>query len=337
MTGQSSAGVTNDDAIDSTATVVATSQDANSEQQEQSSSSEDVTETTLADVVRNAAKAVEAPESSDRKNGGEAEQSTDDKSASEQGQTPNADDAKPKDDDVPFHKHPRWQEKLKVERELRQQVDTFKASHEQFEQIQGFMRSNALEAQEVANGFEIMALMRRDPEAAFQRLQPYLQQLEMVTGRKLPEDLQKRVEDGVADEATAREAALLRIETQRRHAAEQSTNQVLAQQTQVQAIQTIQSAVSVVERELQSGDPDYARKQPFVMDRVRALILEQQPRTPEEATAIVRQAHSEISDRLKPMIQRKPVSTATSGNSASGGQAAPKSFAEAVRLAAAGK
>jgi hypothetical protein len=37
------------------------------------------------------------------------------------------------------------------------------------------------------------------------------------------------------------------------------------------------------------------------------------------------------------MIQRKPVSTATSGNSASGGQAAPKSFAEAVRLAAAGK
>ena len=327
MTGQSSAGVTNDDAIDSTATAVASNQDANSEQQVQSSSTEDETEVTLADVVRNAAKAPEEPASSDRKDG-ETEQSTEGEKPAD-GETPAADD-KLKDDDVPFHKHPRWQE-------LKRERDTFRQGHEQFEQIQGYMRSNSLDAQEVATGFEIMALMRRDPEAAYQKLQPYLQQLEMVTGRKLPEDLQKRVEDGVADEQTAREAALLRVETQRRNAEQQAAQQTQAQQTQAHQIQTIQSAVGVVERELQSGDPDYARKQPFVMDRVRALILEKQPRTPEEATAIVRQAHTEISDRLKPMIQRKPVTTATSGNSAAGSTAAPKSFAEAVRLAAAGK
>jgi hypothetical protein len=307
-------------------------QDANSEQQVQSSSTEDATDATLASVIRDAIKPEKAdvPASSDRENGGETDESNGGAKQVVDGEKPTneADKTPAEDADVPFHKHPRW-------KQLKQERDTFKASHEQFEQIQGFMASNHLDAAEVARGFEIMALLRNDPERAYAALQPYMQQLELVTARRLPEDLQERVNNDVLDPETAKETARLRLVAEQNQQAAQALLDERNQSQQVNQVQGIQHAVSAVEQEIQSGDPDYARKQPFVMDRVRALIIEKQPRTIEAATAIVRQAHAEISERLKPMVgQRKPVSTVTSSDSASGGSAAPKSFAEAVRQAA---
>lgn len=302
----------------------------------QSSSATDATEATLQEVIAAAVKPkedkAEDSGSSDRESGQEPTDKSGkaDAQQTQEGEIPNADGKQAEQDDskLPFHKHPRWQEVLR-------ERDSFKAGHEQFQQIQTFMEVNQLAPQEVAEGFEIMALIRRDPEQALEKLMPFVQKLELVTGRKLPDDLQKRVEDGVADEDTAREAARARFESQRRQALEQSTHETQLRNEQQLQVQQIRSAVAVVEQEIQSGDPDYARKQPFVMDRVRALIVEKQPRTPEEATAIVRQAHAEITDRLKPMVQqRKQVQNPTSGDTATSSRAAPTSLLEVVQQAA---
>jgi hypothetical protein len=332
MTVHSSAGdaVEIETEVTSTAeTAAAESQgneDANSEKQAQSSSAEDATEETLADVIRAAVKAEEpkVPASSDGKSSEETEESKPEAKDAAEAES----EAKGKDEsDVPFHKHPRWQE-------LKRERDTYKAGHEQFEQIQSFITTNGLDAKEVATGFEVMALMRQNPEKALEMLLPYVQSLELVTGRRLPEDLAQRVDDGVVDQATAQETARLRIEAERQRAHQQMAEQRQHVETQQAGVQSIQSAVRAVETEIQAGDPDYSRKQPFVMDRVRALILEERPSTPDQAVAILRRAHAEVGSLLKPMVQRKPVTTVTSGAAATSSRAEPKSLLDVVRMAA---
>jgi hypothetical protein len=330
MAAQSSAGETAASTEAQVQTEAQVNQDANSEAQS-SSAAQDAVETTLLDVVKNAVKPEEkTPESSDRERSGEAEvtEAVDEEATAEAEADPDA----PKDDsDVPFHKHPRWQE-------MKRERDSYRQGHEQYEQIQQFMQVNELAPQEVADGFEIMALMRQNPEAALEKLRPFVESLELATGRRLPEDLSKRVEDGLVDEDTARETARLRMEADRarqqaeaRSAADAERQALESQQNQVQSIQT---AVATVEQEIQASDPDYARKQSFVMDRVRSLIIEKTPRTSEDAVAIVRQAHKEISERLKPMVQRKPVTPATSGDASSSSRPTPASLLDVVRQAA---
>lgn len=310
--------------VDTTATTSTTEGD----EQAQSSSAQDATEATLESVVRAAAaktSKAQEPESSDRERSGDT--ATPEAEAAKGGEIP-ADAKTESESDVPFHKHPRWQAVLR-------ERDTYKTGHEQFEQIQGFMRTNALEPQEVADGFEIMALIRRDPGKALERLRPFVEQLELVTGARLPTDLQQRVEDGVLDDETARETAQLRIERERIAQAAQYAQQQREVQDSGARVQSIQAAVTTVEQEIRSGDPDYARKQPFVMDRVRALIAEERPQTVEASVAIVRRAHNEISERLKPLApQRKPVTPVTSGTAAKSATAAPTSMFDVVRAAA---
>lgn len=306
-------------------------QDANSEAQ--SSGAKDATEATLLDVTRKAAEQAQAkePESSDGKREAEPEKAKTDDAEGKQAEG----DKDKADEDVPFHKHPRWQEKLRKERELTRERDAYKESHERYQQIEHFMSINQLEAEEVARGFEIMALIRRDPEKALEALQPYVRDLEIATGRQLPDDLRKRVDDGVTDEDTARETARLRMEAQRR-TAEADAARSQAQATVQQAtVQQVQGAAAAVEQELRGTDPDFARKAPFIMDRVRALIAAERPQTPDEAAAIVRRAHSEVTEALKPMVaQRKPVTPVTSGAAATSGRSQPTSLLDAVRRAA---
>jgi hypothetical protein len=326
----SSAGSSKPDtAIDDGNKVIEHDDGGDANEQVQSSGTEDATESTLADVVARAAGTSEEGEGSESSTESEDEEAAEgEASEGEAGeQAAAAKDDKTEDADVPFHKHPRWQE-------LKRERDTFKSDAEQYQSIQQFMRVNQLEPEEVAAGYEIMALMRRDPQAALDKLLPYIQSLELVTGKRLPDDLAARVEDGVVDHDTAAETARLRFESQRRTAEAQASQERAQREQQSTIIQSIQSAVRSVEQEIRTADPDFARKQPFVMDRVRALIVETRPQTPEAAAAIVRQAHAEISDRLKPMIQRKPVRTLTSGDSSTSGRAAPTSLYEAIAQAA---
>lgn len=329
MTVRSSAG--NEQDLEGTTTATAADSavqgevDANGEQQTAgSSNAQDATEATLESVIRAAAapeKPAEVPASSDRKDGQDTAASTE--------VTPETTDATAAKDesDVPFHKHPRWQE-------MKRERDTYKAGHEQYEQIQTFISSNRLAPEEVASGFEIMALMRSNPELALQKIAPLVESLERVLGRKLPSDLNQRVEDGVIDQETAAETARLRIANDRA-TADAEAARVATQQTAMQThVQGIQAAVATVEQGFQTTDPDYARKQPFVLDRVRALIIEKKPRNSEEATEIVRQAHREVTDNLKPMLVRKQVITPNSGDTAAASRPEPKTLLEAVRNAA---
>ena len=130
--------------------------------------------------------------------------------------TPKEDQAKEAEADaqLPFHKHPRWQEVLRERNEAREQVVAANAQVEQLQDaatrmgnIETYAQENDLNAEEFDAGLKIMALMKSDPQAAYDALKPYMEGLEQATGLALPEDLQAAVDDGdVSLEFAQREA-----------------------------------------------------------------------------------------------------------------------------------
>jgi hypothetical protein len=239
----------------------------------------------------------------------------------------------------PFHSHPRWKEQLRVNKEQAAQIatanaqlETYKVGADQYEKIVSFCETNQLAPDEVANGFQIMALMRSNPERAYELITPLVQSLELVTGRKLPDEIRAKVDDGLVDESVAKDLAKANLRAQQAEQRVAVNDRQRAEAYEQQTMVAIQNTVTATEQAIASRDPDYSRKQPFIMDRVRVLIAERNPRTPDACKEILETAHREISERMKPLVtERRPVTSVSSGNSSTNAKPAPKTLEEVVR------
>ena len=84
-------------------------------------------------------------------------------------------EAKPEEEgqseaDVPFHNHPRWKEIVAERNSLREDSQSFHA-------ITGFMQSNGLNGEEVAEGFEIMALLKSGDQGSLTKARDWFADL----------------------------------------------------------------------------------------------------------------------------------------------------------------
>lgn len=242
---------------------------------------------------------------------------------------------------LPFHKHPRWQE-VRRERdqfrtkaaELTAQVEQLSGKAEQLDAIGGFMREHELSAEEVQQGFEIMALMKHDPAAALQKLAPHLSNLELATGNRLPEDLQEKVDAGEVTPEIARETAKARMDAAAAQARAERAGQTVERTHAQQLAQSMKSAVSEWEDGIKARDPDYSHMQSFVIDRTRVLMGQTPPRTPDEAKALVQQAYNDVKAQMRRVLPNKqPMRTVTSDKSSTTAVPTPNSFADVVRTA----
>lgn len=253
---------------------------------------------------------------------------------------------KGKDADVPFHKHPRWQEMLRERDGYKAQVESLKDKAERFDAIGAFAQQHGLNADELNQGFQIMALMKNDPQKALELLAPHLANLELATGRRLPEDLQADVENGLITAERAQELARIRLEAQtHRQRAERTEAEIRAEREREQqreqqrqaaeAARAMQGAVMQWEEGIKQRDPDYSHKQRFVTDRVRALMAEKgRPQNAEEAVALVKEAYDDVTRQMRTMLpKREQVRTVTSDQSSTRATPAPKTMEEAIRAA----
>lgn len=230
---------------------------------------------------------------------------------------------------LPFHNHPRFQQLIVQNRELQGDAKQFRA-------IDSFMTENGLLPQETAEGMIIMGLMKNDPQAAYDRLLPHMARLGEIIGKTLPDDLKKLVDEGLTTEDAAKETARLRRTAE---AATTHTKQLEnARQTEqvVQHGQAMKSAVDTWEATQRKSDPDFDRKAEDVQDRVRSLILQHgKPKTPADAVEYAKAAYKTVSERKKrdqPLKKTNTPPAQTHGSHAAA--PVPKTFAEAVRLAA---
>jgi hypothetical protein len=230
--------------------------------------------------------------------------------------------------DAPFHNHPRF-------KKLIAQRNEYRAGHEQFRKIQDYLIENGLTGQEAAEGFEVMALLKRDPAAAWAKLKPIVQNLLVVTGSVLPEDLKSRVQRGELSREAAMEMSRLRAGqqtlTQQQEFERQRQQQLAAHQAQ----QAVRAEVGSWEMAMRSRDPDFEAKYEVIEGQVlRLQRAEGLPRTPAEAKAQLDRAYQAANQMFAAQQPRRPaVKPVTGGRTAGTPRAEPTSMEEVVRRA----
>jgi len=230
-------------------------------------------------------------------------------------------------DDVPFHKHPRFKEVI-------DQRNLYKADSKEYKKITNFLDSNNISAEEAAEGFQIMAMMKTDPKAALEALNPYVKNLGLASGITMPEEIQQKVNDGYLDEDAARELSQAKAQaTQNQKRLDALEKQQVTNQVQAE-MGNIASVAREWEQKTKQSDPDYSLKSDEIDDRVKVLVAERgKPRNAQEALSIVDTAYSDVNKRHSSRSTKRPIKTASGGKLSGTPQAEPKNLQEAVAMA----
>ena len=108
---------------------------------------------------------------------------------------------------LPFHNHPRFKKSSKNGK-AKEQLELARKDQEEYRKITTFLEANNLTADEAAQGFQIMAMMKSSPMDAIKALEPYMSSLKEATGQTLSEEIREKVDQGYMDEDVGKELSM---------------------------------------------------------------------------------------------------------------------------------
>lgn len=241
--------------------------------------------------------------------------------------------------DVPFNKHPRFKELIKEKNAYKAQIAEFEPDAKQYRQIQTFMDTNQLTPEEVAEGLLLMAQMKSgDPAKAYEALNVKLENLALQAGKKLPKELEERVEQGYIDRETAQQLYVQQVSAEREAA---KANLQLQQRTQYDSqaqAAAMANTVAAWESATRANDPDFEIKAELVKDRVRAHIAQHgMPKTAEAALTLSKEAYEAVTKTLRRVQGAKPAMRTAVGGKVNGSAAPePRNLLDVIRQVSAG-
>lgn len=239
--------------------------------------------------------------------------------------------------DVPLNKIERF-------RAVLDENKTLKGANERYRQMDATLSDIGRDAQKMGLTQEDMAqlfawprLLANDPNAAVEQLQAFTARWQEKLGHSLPADLKQKIEDGILDEATAKEISTLRATSaldKTRSAAEAAERDRTSAATRTKEIH---DSVNAYQAELKANDPDYTpEKHEMVVDALTALVTKHGvPTTVADARGMAKTAYDTVTKRLQAF---KPAPRAVASPSAGRrlnkpAEAQPKSMREAVERA----
>ncbi|MDP7158577.1 MAG: hypothetical protein QF922_10220, partial [SAR324 cluster bacterium] len=233
------------------------------------------------------------------------------------------------------NKHPRFQSLVQEKNRLKSEAGQHREDAEQYRKITDFITTNRLSAEEAAEGFRVMSLMKNDPTKAYEVLQGHLEGLAKTTGAELSEDLQVKVDDGLLDEDAAQELSRARAQLAQERTLRESSQQSLQEQQAQAQYDHLQKTLNQWEATTRQRDPDYDLKSDELNDRVQALVAERgKPVTSEQALAIANDAYKVVTDRhMRRVPPKRSLRTATGGKIGGTPQPEPKTLEEVVERA----
>lgn len=244
----------------------------------------------------------------------------------------------PKEDDPGHFSRKEWKSLAPKTREriewFRAQRRELQAQVEQYKPIAETIQQSGLRQDDVSILLALgQALQRGDAETFLQGVMPYVELCQELSGKKLPSDLQEKVDEGyttpeiAAELARARHAASIektRADNARNHIAEQ----------EAQARNTaILDGVRQYEESLRSRDPDYALKRDVIERETERIIRANGvPQTPQDAVAIAKAAYDFANTVFSKAIPRNPTRPTPSVSQRPSGsvRAAPSNMLEAI-------
>lgn len=240
---------------------------------------------------------------------------------------------------LPFNKHPRFRELVREKNTYKAQAVEYEADAKQYRDIQAFMQGAGLTAEEVAEGLALMAQMKSgDPTKAYEALTQKVETLALAAGKKLPADLETRIEQGYVDRETAEQLYREQLDAKRAAALAQNQLQQRSQQDAQAQVVSIANAVQAWEQATKGTDPDFAIKVDLVKDRVRAHVATHgMPRTPDEAVKVTKEAYQSVTDVLRrAQGPKQPMRPAVGGKVNGSAAPEPRSLLDVIRQASAG-
>lgn len=231
--------------------------------------------------------------------------------------------------DVPFAKHPRFQQLLRKAKVNEQDATNYR-------NVQTFMDTNGISAEEAAEGFQIMALMRSNPAAAWEMLKPYAQNLAIAAGEVLPQELVQRVNAGEMSQAAAIEfsRAQAKLKSVENHQSFVEQQQQKAREQQ--HAQSLRNAADAWAQERQARDPSFEAKQELLTKEVLFLQrIEGIPDSPAGVQDQLKRAYAKVvlpSAVPSPVAQRPkaPARPTMSGQGNAQTQARPKTTMDII-------
>ena len=149
-----------------------------------------------------------------------------------------------------------------------------------------------------------------------------------ITGRRLPKDIQAKVDDGFLDEDAAKELSQTRAKLVREQNLRKADHARGVKQQSINQSEMLSSALQTWGETTLAKDVDFSLKQPEFNDRVVALVNERgQPQTQAEVLSLVEDAYETVNERFK---ARQPQPTAM--KTATGGKLSGTPVVEPVSL-----
>jgi hypothetical protein len=236
----------------------------------------------------------------------------------------------------------RIEQLLSETRTLKSEIEPLRVRAKTTEELQGYLKKHDIGQEDFGLLLDLGAAMRRgDFKAFLEGVTPYVMLAQESLGVTLPTDLREAVRQGHMSEDAARYTAQqrgMRALAEGKAAKFESEREASNIEAQRKDLMTnIETAVGTWEKGIKKADPNYAQKQPVIMDLLHAVVQERgPPKNGAEAVAIAEAAY----DRANGMLQRfAPRPRATTANPSSLGQrvngarAEPKSLLEAAQQA----
>lgn len=209
--------------------------------------------------------------------------------------------------------------------------------------IQSYAHAANLSREDVNTGFNIMKLMKNDPVKAFEELTPIYKTLCALVGEVMPDDLVKKVNEGVITEADAKDLSKLRATTGLTEAQRKANEEAETQRKADEVVEEIRTKVSKTivdwEKRQQASDPDYSLKQSRVLDRVKIEIAERNAAkkfitSEKDAIEMADRIKREVDAEMKKFLPKKTAIRAPNGSGATNGsKPVAKSLYDAVSQA----
>lgn len=223
--------------------------------------------------------------------------------------------------DVPFHKHPRFQQLLR-------KAKTHEQDATRYRNVQNFMDQNGLEANEAADLLIVGGLMKTNPVEAYRLAKPMIKKLLIAAGEVLPADLQQRVRAGELNQQAALEVSRSRATQQSVETARSFEQQRNARTSQQQVLGAARGAAESWAAERHRKDPNFEAKWPsFIRELTFLQRFEGVPNTPDGVRAQLQKAYKGVvPPAASAAPQPRPVKQAITPvrGGAVAGSAAPK-------------
>lgn len=195
----------------------------------------------------------------------------------------------------PFHEHPRWKQVMADLKTAKAEVDTLKPVVERAKAIDEYRSKYGITDEQFTQALEVAALLNVNPAEARKRLQPFIDSTAAFVGERLPDDIAKKLEDGVIDADTARELAQSRAQSKWQT---EAAERLAKQQHQAQ----VNIALGEWERAKRTADTAFAQKYPLIEATFMRMITANPARTPADVVALAEKAYEEVTQTVTKLV-----------------------------------